>query len=1688
MKNLSKLLILAILAPCALAQVPAPQVPITGNMGPGGVFPLLNSGTLHFTTDANHTMTYPEMSANVIRVVSNVTLTEQRNLVAPLTLGFQFTVQNATTGGQSIQVIGATGTGVIIANGTTVSVACDGTNYVQVGVSGVGTVTSFASPSASWPSWLVPSVSNPNTTPSLSVAASTIPVASGGTGTATPNLVAGPAISISGSWPNQTVTNTQPNIYYSVLAYGAVPDEQPVGYARFSTSSGSNVVNLTSITGPSYNFSGADVGKSFVCNNNASAPWTGGAPYVATITTVNNATQIVISTPAGNMNTSSPYCVWGTDNTPAFNACETAVAAMGGGGTCSEPSGRYLFATSPYYTFVGTALDDGGYATPAGGSGAVVTATVSGGAISGYTVSNGGSGYPINSQMQMTFTGGCPVVYAGPCGEAFAIANTNGSGVVSSITPVFNGFGFTSPPTVGVVALGGDGASATCTLSSGTCGTPSIGASGSGYTPSSSSLEIWAFNAVGGTCTEIGGRTGSRYVGKGNATTNSSGAVIGASWTTAPASCGSTTPTIAFGDVACWNAAMSQFNAQCTNLTPLLPTAIPVQVYTEPHVSWIGPTAGQNPAASNIGNWDGQTVDAVTPGTLLKQPAMFGGPMFFEDFYGLQNTNTFIGLLSSYDWDYSTISNMTFSGGLGFVSSSADTSAVIQDMNFQGYASWVNGGRWGHRTDDGTREAGGFFEPSYVNNFTVIPVGGGGYDSVAAAIDTWFADAFWRPEFTANAVDMPETCAFPQTANQRQTSSSLSSPIGQANETCYKGITGTGMVNLARDNNPIPAPVSITNFTVKKLWRPMFYGPINNNTLEFFSSEASTTLASDPYRAEAIQEGGIEFASTGAFSTVANISYYLSSGSAVLPIYNMDSATTTGTAGLPTGTAWWNLSGTSFTGTMPEQSLNIQNVIQNPNGELFSYNGYNSSSACFANWTNTAAQYAAGCLHGDGLFSHSFSAYGYTGTELMRFDPSDVQLLSTIFAPNIAASSGTNCLQIDTTGHITNTGSACGSGGGGGTSNVVFASLGSTALGITPCTLNTSLSAGGGTSATACLQAALDAGASPVCETLVLDGPALIDAAKVGSTNVVTGNIQTTALQIHACEHLTATGGGGWFLAAGSNVAMLGNDITGNPAATCEAGIEWDGGTYNGNLANQSKNELGSTSNGYVVGAFFGGTCGLQINDVTMLDPKTFCMLISNDTDTVLHNVTCKWTVQDFDANTDGPHFWGPAERITETGLVDINGGDDTIPINTGEGCSSRASSPSAWQIDRYPWSGGAIDSLTVDGVVSNSNAGVRWWYADPPAAGCVSTVSNIVINNYRDNGALGVAMIVGAGVTATGPISISNWQATGPHNDVNVPTTNCLNLSGIYSTAPINANGSTLCNSSTQINLTSPLLIGGSAGTATQTLNSQGAGLPPAWTNALSWVTPPTITSSPGALGQVALSGNVFYWYDGSRWQRVIADAAWIPTFNFVQGVEPFESATGTAIGTFVLNNTAGNLLTASVNLLINGGNAATCSVADTAGNIWLGTGYVQGSGGYVGSETFYVLNAVAGANTVTVTCTLAGSETWGIIAAYVQEWNPYGGTVTLDGFVSGNTANSCPTVSTAAVAPTLGDLLIEGGLTNGGRTMNMPGLTVTENPTFGWQDAFGWGYSTAGQYLSLTGNTSAYCTFSGAAFKSTH
>lgn len=81
--------------------------------------------------DANITLTQAEANNDILQITSSVALTVTRNVVLPLAAQ-QWTVYNGTTGAQSLQFIGATGTGITVANGKRAIVYSDGTNVVRV--------------------------------------------------------------------------------------------------------------------------------------------------------------------------------------------------------------------------------------------------------------------------------------------------------------------------------------------------------------------------------------------------------------------------------------------------------------------------------------------------------------------------------------------------------------------------------------------------------------------------------------------------------------------------------------------------------------------------------------------------------------------------------------------------------------------------------------------------------------------------------------------------------------------------------------------------------------------------------------------------------------------------------------------------------------------------------------------------------------------------------------------------------------------------------------------------------------------------------------------------------------------------------------------------------------------------------------------------------------------------------------------------------------------------------------------------------------------------------------------------------------------------------------------------------------------------------------------------------------------
>ena len=819
-----------------------------------------------------------------------------------------------------------------------------------------------------------------------------------------------------------TTGSGAPSVYFNVLSYGAKADKLPMAgtYVWASLAAGSSTLYVGSGS-----FTSADAGKyvTFAPASTWAQPFSTG-PSTAQIVSVTDGQHLVLSRTAAV--TEGAYISWGTDNVPAFNACATAVTAAGGG-TCAVPAGNYLFATSPYYFVSGMAQDDGGYQNPAGGSGAAIACTLAGGSLSGCTVMSSPSTYvkntilTLNFPMQGSANSGCPTVYAGPCGQEFATVTTNSSGQVQNpVTIVYPGFGLTSAPVPTVNATGGDGATATTTLAGGTAATPTITNGGSGYPASASGvLEMWA---LGGGCTSNfgGGSSGLPVmVGKGSASTNASGAVTSAAWTNAPTGC-STAPTIVFGDFTCWNPGSSSFTAQCTNMAPLIPAAIPVQVMLVPGVNWFGPAGASQEGSNLYGTWDGATVDTVSPGTMLAQPAMFGGQIQNTDIGGLKLGGGFIGIFDPYNLNRAKIHDLEFDTGIGMLTWAYDLGSEVDNIWSGGYAPIVNGGAWQHRSDFPLGQ-GGFFDVASVANSVTEPAG---YNTVAAAIDNYFAEEFWRPEFSASSADFFETCAFPQTANQRQTSHSLSIPQG-ANSMCYKGLTGMGMVNLTRDGRAAGGH-PITGITGKYLYRPIYYGSLGPSIVSGLSCEDCNQVTSDPYRAAPTQEGAIEF-EAGDGAQINGVGW---SGSQIVqPLYDLSGAAYSGTAGAPQDVAWQNISATTEVNAQAPQNLNVQVNQAFPAGlTVTSNSGSGNGQITFVNGYNTQV----GSIR-QSVVWNSLSIFG-GAVDDMDFAPGGVTANVPLSLPSIAPSSGNACLQINSAGVVSNTGSACGGSGGGVTS------------------------------------------------------------------------------------------------------------------------------------------------------------------------------------------------------------------------------------------------------------------------------------------------------------------------------------------------------------------------------------------------------------------------------------------------------------------------------------------------------------------------------------------------------------------------------------------------------------------------------------------------------------------------------
>ena len=235
---------------------------------------------------------------------------------------------------------------------------------------------------------------------------------------------------------------------------------------------------------------------------------------------------------------------------------------------------------------------------------------------------------------------------------------------------------------------------------------------------------------------------------------------------------------------------------------------------------------------------------------------------------------------------------------------------------------------------------------------------------------------------------------------------------------------------------------------------------------------------------------------------------------------------------------------------------------------------------------------------------------------------------------------------------------------------------------------------GGGTDDTAALQGVLDRardGRTPV--RLVMDGAALITGLVIWPNTTI------------ECINPSC----GFFLADGSNRALLRN---GNPDFYTEdkrdKNITLSGGTWNHNARGQEhhielpgdpyEEHLKRNHFSYLVTeckhifAFeFYGVENIALKDMTVLNQRTYVMLMANFKFATIENVNIVLSDYMSANNQDGLHFWGPGQFLT---LRNITGtaGDDFIALAPDEADGKSS-----------------ITDVMIDGVhLNNSDQGIR--------------------------------------------------------------------------------------------------------------------------------------------------------------------------------------------------------------------------------------------------------------------------------------------------------------------------------------------------------------------------------------------
>jgi len=369
------------------------------------------------------------------------------------TFNYPGTITGATWNGNAIPVLyGGTGTSTpSLVAGSNVSITGTWPNQTINSTNSGGTVTSVA---ATVPSFLSVSGSPITTSGTLAITYSStaLPVANGGTGTSTPSLVAGTNVTITGTWPNQTINSTASGGGGgTVTSVGGTGSVNGITLSGTVTSSGNLTLGGTlggisnaQLTNSSVTINGNSVnlgGSTTVTANTTNALTIGTGLSGSSGSSYNGSSALTITNSgvlsfAGGTTGLTPA----TASTGAITLGGTLAIANGGtNGTASPTAGGIAYGNGTAYAF--SVAGTSGQVLTSNGAGAPTWSTISGtGTVTSVGVSGGTtglttSGGPITGSGTITLSGTLGVANGGTGATSLTgLVVGNGTGAMTTVT------------------------------------------------------------------------------------------------------------------------------------------------------------------------------------------------------------------------------------------------------------------------------------------------------------------------------------------------------------------------------------------------------------------------------------------------------------------------------------------------------------------------------------------------------------------------------------------------------------------------------------------------------------------------------------------------------------------------------------------------------------------------------------------------------------------------------------------------------------------------------------------------------------------------------------------------------------------------------------------------------------------------------------------------------------------------------------------------------------------------------------------------------------------------------------------------------------------------------------------------------------------------------------------------------